>query len=193
MENQNWIRDFLKDLLESIQTPEKAERVIEDYFKIKETGKLSDLLDFLEKEYEKDILYSLEHYMYSITNDKELYFICVKTRLQLETARRDDLFLERVSGIQLQEKSEFMENPKWIQDFLKALLASIQTPEKAERVLKDYCQMKEKGKLPDLLDFLEREYEKDILYSLEYYLYLITNDRELYPICAKTRLELETE
>ena len=193
MENQNWIRDFLKDLLAGIQTPEKAERVIEDYFKIKETGKLSDLLDFLEREYEKDILYSLESYLYSITNDRELYLICVKTRLELNAVRGDDLFLETVSGIQLQGKSEFMENQNWIRDFLKDLLASIQTPEKAERVIEDYFEIKETGKLSDLLDFLEREYEKDILYSLEYYLYSITNDREFYPICAKTRLELEAE
>ena len=49
--------------------------MIEDYFKIKETGKLSDLLDFLEREYEKDILYSLESYLYSITTARELYLI----------------------------------------------------------------------------------------------------------------------
>lgn len=119
MENQNWIRDFLKDLLASIQTPEKVEWVLKDYCEIKETGKFYDLLNFLEREYEKDILCSLEYYLYLITNDRKLYPFCAKTRLELEAEQADDLFLEinlfeQVCIAQFQEgKKDFAFEWKW--------------------------------------------------------------------------------
>lgn len=121
MEETKWISDFLKTIVYGMKDPSKGEIIKQEYSLIKSDGKIDWLWEFLEGEYEKEMLFELQIFLYKVTYDLDLFIRVTKTSLEIEYEKKDDVYTEinlfhQISSNQFRiGKYDFMYEWKWNQ------------------------------------------------------------------------------